>query len=123
MLALAFPDRVARNRGNGSFVLANGRGAAVEQTSSLARAPYIAVAELTGTAAQGRILLAAPIAQADIEAALRRSDRDRGRDFVRSRRDGAAGAPQEDAARDHAVGSADGAVALGGDRAHASPTG
>jgi ATP-dependent helicase HrpB len=68
MLALAFPDRVARNRGNGSFVLANGRGAAVEQTSSLARAPYIAVAELTGTAAQGRILLAAPIAQADIES-------------------------------------------------------
>jgi ATP-dependent helicase HrpB len=67
MLALAFPDRVARNRGNGSFVLANGRGAAVEQTSSLARAPYIAVGELTGTAAQGRILLAAPIAQADIE--------------------------------------------------------
>ena len=68
MLALAFPDRVARNRGNGSFVLANGRGAAVEQTSALARAPYIAVAELTGTAAQGRILLAAPIAQEDIEA-------------------------------------------------------
>jgi ATP-dependent helicase HrpB len=66
-LALGFPDRVARNRGNGSFVLANGRGAAVEQTSALARAPYIAVAELTGTAASGRILLAAPIAQAEIE--------------------------------------------------------
>ena len=68
MLALAFPDRVARNRGNGSFVLANGRGAAVDQTSSLARAPYIAVGELTGTAAQGKILLAAPIAQAEIES-------------------------------------------------------
>jgi ATP-dependent helicase HrpB len=68
MLAFAFPDRVARNRGNGSFVLANGRGATLDQTSALARAPYIAVAELTGTAAQGRILLAAPIAQADIEA-------------------------------------------------------
>jgi ATP-dependent helicase HrpB len=67
MLAFAFPDRVARNRGNGSFVLANGRGAAVDQTSALARTPYIAVAELTGTAANGRILLAAPIAQADIE--------------------------------------------------------
>jgi len=67
MLALAFPDRVARNRGNGGFVLANGRGAVVDQTSALARAPYIAVAELTGTAANGRILLAAPIAQADIE--------------------------------------------------------
>ena len=67
MLAFAFPDRVARNRGSGSFVLANGRGAAVDQTSSLARAPYIAVAELTGTAAQGRILLAAPITQVDVE--------------------------------------------------------
>jgi ATP-dependent helicase HrpB len=67
MLAFAFPDRVARNRGNGSFVLANGRGAAVERSAALARAPYIAVAELTGTAAQGRILLAAPIASADIE--------------------------------------------------------
>lgn len=67
MLAFAFPDRVARNRGNGSFVLANGRGAAVEQSSSLARAPYIAVGELTGTAASGRILLAAPFASEDIE--------------------------------------------------------
>ena len=67
MLAFAFPDRVARNRGNGSFVLANGRGAAVDQASALARTPYIAVAELTGTAANGRILLAAPITQAEIE--------------------------------------------------------
>ncbi|MBR1224898.1 MULTISPECIES: ATP-dependent helicase HrpB [unclassified Bradyrhizobium] len=93
MLAFAFPDRVARNRGNGSFVLANGRGAAVEQTSSLARAPYIAVAELTGTAAQGRILLAAPIAQEEIE--LRFADQienteevsfDRGAMALRARR-------------------------------------
>jgi ATP-dependent helicase HrpB len=67
MLAYAFPDRVARNRGNGSFVLANGRGAAVEQTSSLARAPYIAIGEMTGTAASGRILLAAQIDEDDIE--------------------------------------------------------
>ncbi|UWU77586.1 ATP-dependent helicase HrpB [Bradyrhizobium huanghuaihaiense] len=67
MLAYAFPDRVARNRGNGSFVLANGRGAAVEQTSSLARAPYIAIGEMTGTAASGRILLAAQISQDEIE--------------------------------------------------------
>jgi ATP-dependent helicase HrpB len=68
MLALAFPDRVARNRGNGSFVLANGRGAALDPTAALSRAPYIAVAELTGTAMQGRILLAAPITQTEIEA-------------------------------------------------------
>ncbi|MGP9813181.1 ATP-dependent helicase HrpB [Rhodopseudomonas sp. NSM] len=67
LLSFAFPDRVAKNRGNGSFVLANGRGAMIEQTSALARAPYLAVAELTGTAAQGRILLAAPITPAEIE--------------------------------------------------------
>jgi ATP-dependent helicase HrpB len=67
ILSLAFPDRVARNRGNGSFVLANGRGASAEQTSALARAPYLAVGELTGTAANGRILLAAPITAAEIE--------------------------------------------------------
>jgi ATP-dependent helicase HrpB len=93
MLAFAFPDRVAKNRGNGSFVLANGRGAAVDQTSALARAPYIAVAELTGTAAQGRILLAAPITQAEIE--LRFADQiesaveisfDRGAMALRARR-------------------------------------
>jgi ATP-dependent helicase HrpB len=93
MLALAFPDRVARNRGNGSFVLANGRGAAVDQASALARLSYIAVAELTGTAASGRILLAAPIALADIE--LRFADQietadeisfDRGSMALRARR-------------------------------------
>jgi ATP-dependent helicase HrpB len=67
MLAFAFPDRVARNRGAGTFVLANGRGAAVGQASALARAPYIAVAELTGTAASGRILLASPITQSELE--------------------------------------------------------
>jgi ATP-dependent helicase HrpB len=66
MLAFAFPDRVARNRGNGSFVLANGRGGA-EQTSALARARFIAVGELSGTAASGKILLAAPISQEEIE--------------------------------------------------------
>ena len=67
MLAFAFPDRVARNRGDGSFLLANGRGAAMDRASALARSPYVAVAELTGTAAQSRILLAAPITQAEIE--------------------------------------------------------
>ncbi len=68
MLGLAFPERIARNRGNGSFLLANGRGATIDQTSALARAPYIAVAELAGSAAQGRVLLAAPIMASEIEA-------------------------------------------------------
>ncbi len=70
ILALAYPDRIAKNRGggNGAFLLANGRGANVDPASALAREPYLAVAEIIGSAAQGRIVLAAPIALAEIEA-------------------------------------------------------
>jgi ATP-dependent helicase HrpB len=70
LLALAYPERIAKNRGGaaGAFVLANGRGAQINPTSPLAREPYLAVAELIGSAAAGRILLAAPIALAEIEA-------------------------------------------------------
>ena len=69
-LALAYPERVAKNRGGaaGAFVLANGRGAQIDPASPLAREPYLAVAELAGSAAAGRILLAAPIGLAEIEA-------------------------------------------------------
>ena len=69
ILSLAYPDRIARSRGSGgSFLLANGRGANVDPASSLARETFLAVAELTGTAAQSRILLAAPISLAEIES-------------------------------------------------------
>ena len=67
ILGLAYPDRIAKNRGNGRFLLANGRGAAVEQTSSLAREPFLAVAEVAGSATQGRIVLAAPISLGETE--------------------------------------------------------
>jgi ATP-dependent helicase HrpB len=69
ILALAYPDRVARNRGGGTggFLLANGRGAQIDPASALARELFIVVAELTGTAAQGRILLAASISATEIE--------------------------------------------------------
>jgi ATP-dependent helicase HrpB len=70
ILALAYPDRIAKNRGGGSgaFLLANGRGANVDPATALAREPYLAVAEIIGSAAQGRIVLAGPIALAEIEA-------------------------------------------------------
>jgi len=70
LLALAYPERIARNRGGaaGAFLLANGRGAQVDPVSALAREPFLVVAELTGTAAAGRILLAAPITLPEIEA-------------------------------------------------------
>jgi ATP-dependent helicase HrpB len=69
LLALAYPDRIAKSRGadDGTFLLANGRGATIDAGSSLARSPYLAVAELTGTAAQSRIVLAAAITLAEIE--------------------------------------------------------
>jgi ATP-dependent helicase HrpB len=68
ILALAYPDRIAKNRGaGGAFLLANGRGARLDPASPLAREAYLAVAELTGSAAQSRILLAAPISLAEIE--------------------------------------------------------
>jgi len=71
LLALAFPDRIAKNRGTsdagGAFLLANGRGAQVDKASALARASFLAVGELAGSAAASRILLAAPITLAEIE--------------------------------------------------------
>ncbi len=81
-LALAYPERIAKNRGGGSgaFLLANGRGAQIDPASPLAREPFLAVAELAGSAAAGRILLAAPITLAEIEA--RFSDRIEAREEV-----------------------------------------
>lgn len=81
LLALAYPDRIARSRGaGGSFLLANGRGANVDQASALSRENFLAVGEIAGTAAQGRVLLAAPLTLAEIEAHF--SDRIDARDEI-----------------------------------------
>ncbi len=81
LLALAYPDRIAKNRGaGGAFLLANGRGVNIDPASSLARAPFLAVAEIAGSAAQGRIVLAAPLTLAEIEAQF--SDRIEGREEI-----------------------------------------
>src|ERR1017187_5936239 len=70
LLALAYPDRIAKSRGGGSgaFLLANGRGGMADPASSMAREPFLAVAELTGAAAASRIIMAAPITLPEIEA-------------------------------------------------------
>jgi ATP-dependent helicase HrpB len=71
LLALAFPERIARARGrNGEYLLANGRAAALEPTDPLARSTFLAVGEMTGRAASSRIRLAATITAAEIEAAF-----------------------------------------------------
>jgi ATP-dependent helicase HrpB len=70
MLALAFPERIGKLPGApGQFLLANGRGANLDPAHPLARAPYLVAAELSGSAASTRILLAAAANDADIVAA------------------------------------------------------
>ena len=72
ILALAYPDRIAKSRGgrSGAFLLANGRGGLVDPASALACETFLAVAELTGAAGASRILLAAPLTRAEIEVRL-----------------------------------------------------
>ena len=67
MLALAFPERIGKARGSpGQFLLANGRGANLDAAHPLARSPYLVAAELSGSAASTRILLAAAAEEADV---------------------------------------------------------
>jgi ATP-dependent helicase HrpB len=71
LLAFAYPERIARARGPlGEFQLATGRGAFLEATDALARETWLAVAELGGGERRDRILLAAPLAAEEIEAAF-----------------------------------------------------
>jgi ATP-dependent helicase HrpB len=70
LLALAFPERIGKARGApGQFLLANGRGANLDATHPLARSPFLVAAELSGSAASTRILLATAADEADILAA------------------------------------------------------
>ncbi|MGE0044244.1 MAG: ATP-dependent helicase HrpB [Hyphomonadaceae bacterium] len=68
LLALAYPDRVAKARGaDGAFLMANGRAASLDAIDVLSREPYLAIAEIAGRADRSQILLAAPIAREEIE--------------------------------------------------------
>ncbi|WP_119035478.1 ATP-dependent helicase HrpB [Hephaestia caeni] len=69
-IALAFPDRVARRRDSSGETWASvgGRGFRLDPTLSLARHDWLAVAETQGMAAGARILSAAPIDAATVEA-------------------------------------------------------
>jgi len=69
LIALAFPDRIAKSRGaRGEFLMANGRAATVPLEDPMSRAPFLAVAEITGRAAQARILAACALTAEEIEA-------------------------------------------------------
>lgn len=68
LLALAFPDRIAKARGApGQYLLANGRAGALDAADPLSRSPYLVVAEMSGKAAATRILLAARLNADELE--------------------------------------------------------
>lgn len=61
--ALAFPERVARARGDGAFLMASGTGAELRDASRLRSAPWlaVAVADRPSHAASARVRLAAVV--------------------------------------------------------------
>ncbi|MEP7453083.1 ATP-dependent helicase HrpB [Phyllobacterium sp. SB3] len=70
LLLGAYPDRIAKSRGNGQFTLANGRGGEVDPATSLAKSPWLVVADLSGRAGRARILAAAEVSEAEIREAM-----------------------------------------------------
>ncbi len=69
LLALAFPDRIARRRaeGSGRYLLANGRGAAFPAATGLGAQEFIVAVELDDRAREARIDLAAPLERRELE--------------------------------------------------------
>ncbi|WMW65724.1 ATP-dependent helicase HrpB [Nitratidesulfovibrio liaohensis] len=70
VLAPAYPDRVAEGRGQGQFRLACGRGAYLPPEDPLSRESFLAVGDMDGDAARGRIRRCAPVSRAHIEEAF-----------------------------------------------------
>lgn len=70
MLAIAYPDRIAQRRGDGRYLLANGRGAALPAAQLLSRAEYLTACELDDTGTESTIRIAAELSLADIEQYL-----------------------------------------------------
>lgn len=74
LVSLAWPERIARKMGNGpngeaQYLLANGRRALLDGLSPLARAEWLAICEIQGSAAAGRILSAGELTPRDLLAA------------------------------------------------------
>ncbi len=69
LLALAYPDRIARARspGSGRYLLSNGRGAYFAEPQALAKSEYLVIPELEGSEKEARIFLAAPVTAAELE--------------------------------------------------------
>ncbi|HEX9627824.1 MAG TPA: ATP-dependent helicase HrpB [Acidiferrobacterales bacterium] len=72
LLALAYPDRVAQQRGRDSarYLLSGGRGARLPEAALALRRPYVVAAVLDAGEGEGVIQLAAPVSEAALRTAL-----------------------------------------------------
>ena len=72
LLALAYPDRVCRRRGEAGsrYLLAGGTGAELPRDDALAVHPYLVAVELDARGPDARIQLALPIAESDLRTVL-----------------------------------------------------
>jgi ATP-dependent helicase HrpB len=67
LIALAYPERVARRRVAGSFKLVSGRGASMDVLDALSKSEFLAIAALDGGDANAKIRSAAPLTLTEIE--------------------------------------------------------
>ena len=70
MLAMAYPDRVAKNRGNGTFRMVSGRGAALDQGDAMAKAEYVVCCELDDRPGDAKLFLGCPVSGEEVEEAF-----------------------------------------------------
>ena len=70
IIALGFPDRLAKRRDarGENWISVGGRGFRLDPTSPLARADWLAVADIQGAASGARIMSAVPIDRAQVDA-------------------------------------------------------
>lgn len=67
LLAYAYPDRIAQRRGDGRYLLRNGRGATFMINQPLAYEKYVVAAVLDDQGVDSRITLAARLDESDLE--------------------------------------------------------
>jgi ATP-dependent helicase HrpB len=73
LLALAYPERVARRReaGKERYQMSGGTGGTLPKGNPLAREEYLAVGEVDGAGSEVKIFLAEPLTEADIRATFK----------------------------------------------------
>lgn len=67
LLSFAYPDRIAKRRMNGKFLLANGTGAELAADDPLGVSGFLVASELDGQGVDAKIWLAAPVQEEDLE--------------------------------------------------------